>query len=71
MALVFVSHDLAVVRHVTDEVLVMRRGKVVERGATARVLASPDDPYTRLLLASVPTEGWDPTDTARTPLPPP
>ncbi|WJV46923.1 ABC transporter ATP-binding protein [Streptomyces flavofungini] len=65
VALVFVSHDLAVVRHVTEEVLVMRGGTVVERGPTPRVLSSPEDPYTRLLLASVPTEGWDPTAAAR------
>ncbi|MFF8616474.1 ABC transporter ATP-binding protein [Streptomyces sp. NPDC015350] len=62
VALVFVSHDLAVVHHITDEVLVMRRGTVVEQGPTAEVLAGPQDPYTRLLLASVPRAGWDPTD---------
>ncbi|MFE6667427.1 ABC transporter ATP-binding protein [Streptomyces sp. NPDC057697] len=62
VALVFVSHDLAVVHHITDEVLVMRRGTVVEQGRTAEVLAGPQDPYTRLLLASVPRAGWDPAD---------
>ncbi|MFG3529995.1 ABC transporter ATP-binding protein [Streptomyces sp. NPDC047917] len=62
VALVFVSHDLAVVHHITDEVLVMRRGTVVEQGPTAEVLAAPQDPYTRLLLASVPRAGWDPAD---------
>ncbi|MFD4943416.1 ABC transporter ATP-binding protein [Streptomyces sp. NPDC058239] len=62
VALVFVSHDLAVVHHITDEVLVMRRGTVVEQGPTAGVLAGPQDPYTRLLLASVPRAGWDPAD---------
>jgi peptide/nickel transport system ATP-binding protein len=62
VALVFVSHDLAVVQHVTDEVLVMRRGKVVEQGPTNEVLATPKDPYTKLLLASVPGEGWNPAD---------
>ncbi|MBA4864542.1 ABC transporter ATP-binding protein [Streptomyces sp. PSKA54] len=62
VALVFVSHDLAVVQHITDEVLVMRRGRVVERGPTRRVLTDPADPYTRLLLASVPGDGWDPDD---------
>ncbi|OKH93967.1 ABC transporter ATP-binding protein [Streptomyces uncialis] len=60
VALVFVSHDLAVVHHITDEVVVMRHGTVVEQGPTADVLAGPRHPYTRLLLASVPRAGWDP-----------
>ncbi|GHB46153.1 hypothetical protein GCM10010377_41280 [Streptomyces viridiviolaceus] len=60
VALVFVSHDLAVVQHVTDDVLVMHRGSVVEQGPTQRVLAEPAHDYTRLLLAAVPREGWDP-----------
>ncbi len=59
MAYVFVSHDLAVVRYVTDDVIVMRSGRVVERGATESVLESPQHPYTRLLLDSVPRRGWD------------
>ncbi|QLH25652.1 ABC transporter ATP-binding protein [Streptomyces sp. Rer75] len=65
VALVFVSHDLAVVGHVTDDTLVMRRGRAVETGPTARVLDAPADPYTRLLLSSVPREGWDPAETVR------
>lgn len=56
----FITHDLGVVRCVTDEVIVMRRGAVVESGATAEVLAQPQHPYTRLLLESVPRPGWDP-----------
>ncbi|WP_432082817.1 ABC transporter ATP-binding protein [Streptomyces sp. WAC 04229] len=56
----FITHDLGVVRCVTDEVLVMRRGRVVEAGPTAEVLAAPQHPYTRLLLESVPRSGWDP-----------
>ncbi|MBW8481226.1 ABC transporter ATP-binding protein [Actinomadura parmotrematis] len=59
IAYLFVGHDLAVVRHITDEVLVMRRGRVVERGGTERVLREPRHPYTRLLLDSVPVPGWD------------
>ncbi|MEV8061080.1 ATP-binding cassette domain-containing protein [Streptomyces antimycoticus] len=65
VALVFVSHDLAVVRHITDDTLVMRRGRAVETGPTARVLDTPADPYTRLLLSSVPHDGWDPAETVR------
>ncbi|MGW2050625.1 ABC transporter ATP-binding protein [Streptomyces sp. NPDC001858] len=62
VALVFVSHDLSVVQHITDETVVMRRGTVVEQGPTARVLSAPEHAYTRLLLDSVPHEGWDPAE---------
>ncbi|MFI2345548.1 ABC transporter ATP-binding protein [Streptomyces sp. NPDC019443] len=65
VALVFVSHDLAVVQHITDETVVMQRGSVVEQGPTERVLGMPQHPYTRLLLASAPHEGWDPADAIR------
>ncbi|WP_435971557.1 ABC transporter ATP-binding protein [Streptomyces sp. Qhu_M48] len=53
----FVTHDLAVVRHIADEVLVLRSGQVVETGPASRVLAAPEHPYTRLLLDSVPRRG--------------
>ncbi|MFF0968400.1 ABC transporter ATP-binding protein [Streptomyces sp. NPDC003703] len=56
----FITHDLGVVRCVTDEIVVMRHGAVVEAGPTAEVLAAPRHPYTRLLLDSVPRPGWDP-----------
>lgn len=48
-ALVMVSHDLAVIRHLTDEIVVMRYGQVVERGATQEVLNNPQHPYTQSL----------------------
>nr|WP_239157690.1 ATP-binding cassette domain-containing protein [Streptomyces sp. SID13726] len=60
VALVFVSHDLAVVQHITEETVVMCRGEVVEQGPTERVLSAPEHAYTRRLLASVPREGWVP-----------
>ncbi|WP_326631585.1 ATP-binding cassette domain-containing protein [Nonomuraea fuscirosea] len=65
VALLFVSHDLAVVRHLCEETLVLHRGVVVERGPVERVLAEPEHPYTRLLLDSVPRPGWDPAAVVR------
>ena len=60
VGLIFVSHDLAVVSEVTDEVLVMYRGKAVESGVTAEVLTNPTHPYTEMLLSSAPGPGWRP-----------
>ncbi|MFT4081653.1 MAG: ATP-binding cassette domain-containing protein [Nocardioides sp.] len=57
----FVSHDLGVVRQVTDTCLVLCQGRVVEYGATSQVLDDPQDPYTQALLAAVPQPGWKPS----------
>jgi peptide/nickel transport system ATP-binding protein len=65
VALVFVSHDLAVVQQLTDDVLVLYRGRAVEQGRTMSVLARPHHPYTRLLVESAPRPGWDPADVVR------
>jgi oligopeptide transport system ATP-binding protein len=61
IAYVFISHDLAVVRQVTDEALVMQYGRAVERGPTQQILDHPEHPYTQLLRSSVPVRGWKPT----------
>jgi ABC-type glutathione transport system ATPase component len=63
---IFISHDLGVIRQITSEAIVMRRGQVVERGPTAQILDAPQHPYTRLLRGSVPGPGWEPRNAERT-----
>ena len=57
---ILISHDLAVVRQLTEETIVLRRGEVVERGSTPTVLDDPQHEYTKLLRNSVPGPGWKP-----------
>jgi ABC-type oligopeptide transport system ATPase subunit len=50
----FISHDLAVVRHLASRVVVLNKGQIVETGTTAEIYSNPQQPYTQRLLASVP-----------------
>jgi ABC-type oligopeptide transport system ATPase subunit len=54
LSYIFIAHDLSVVRHICDQVCVMKEGKIVERGATSQIFKNPSNPYTKKLLNSVP-----------------
>jgi microcin C transport system ATP-binding protein len=54
MAMLFITHDLGIVRHFADRVAVMRQGRIVETGTVEAVFSAPEHPYTRMLLAAEP-----------------
>jgi peptide/nickel transport system ATP-binding protein len=54
LAYIFISHDLAVIRFMADEVLVMKDGEVVEQASVERILDHPEQEYTRRLLDAIP-----------------
>ncbi|MGB3389016.1 MAG: ABC transporter ATP-binding protein [Pseudaminobacter sp.] len=65
MAIVFITHDLGIVRRFADRVYVMRYGEIVEEGSTEALFSKPREPYTRMLLAAEPTgRKAPPPDTA-------
>ena len=55
IAYLFISHDLALVEVIADRVAVMSSGRIVEQGDAATIYSSPQDPYTRELLAAIPS----------------
>lgn len=67
LAMLFISHDLTVVEHISQRVLVLYHGRVMETGGAKQVHTAPGHPYTRLLLDAVPTP--DPKRRSRRPLP--
>ena len=60
MGMLFITHDLAIVRKIADRVCVMQGGEIVEAGPTAEIFANPKHPYTQKLLAAEPTGRPDP-----------
>ncbi len=60
MGLLFITHDLGIVRRIADRVCVMQAGEIVEQGAAARVFSDPQHPYTKKLLAAEPRGRPDP-----------
>lgn len=60
LAYLFISHDLSVVKHVADDVIVMYLGRAVEKGSKAAIFAAPKHPYTKALLSATPNA--DPTN---------
>ena len=64
MAMLFITHDLGIVRRIADHVAVMQRGQIVEAGPVADIFARPQHPYTRMLLAAEPKGAPPPIDPA-------
>jgi microcin C transport system ATP-binding protein len=64
MALLLITHDLGIVRHMADKVVVLQRGKVVEHGDAKEVFANPQHAYTRMLLTAEPKGAPPPSDTS-------
>ncbi|MEP4769541.1 MAG: ABC transporter ATP-binding protein [Roseibium sp.] len=67
MAVIFITHDLGIVRQIADRVYVMKEGEVVENGETARIFSHPEHPYTKMLLDAEPT-GHKPPVPSNTPI---
>ena len=65
MSMLFITHDLGIVRKIADRVCVMTKGKIVETGPTAEIFANPQHAYTRHLLASEPKGNPPPSDTSK------
>ena len=63
LSYIFISHDLAVVKYISDEIMVMNEGRIVEMADSDEIYRNPQQPYTRKLLSSIP-KGWQPARAA-------
>ena len=64
MAMLFITHELGIVRRIADDVAVMQRGRIVEAGPVGEIFTNPQHPYTRMLLAAEPKGAAPPIDTS-------
>ena len=55
LAMVFISHDIQTVRYISDDIIVMNGGKIVEQGEAKQVFQNPQDPYSKMLLGAAPS----------------
>ena len=60
MALAFISHDLSVIRHLCDRIVIMQGGRIVEEGGTAETFANPRTDFTKTLISAIPLPDPDP-----------
>ncbi|RWR14439.1 ABC transporter ATP-binding protein [Paenirhodobacter populi] len=67
LSMLFITHDLRVAAQVSDHVIVMSKGEIVERGPIAQVFNDPQHAYTRQLLAAMPGQGWEVPDISALP----
>ncbi len=66
LACVFITHDLGVVEHISDEIAVLYRGRVVEHGTNEQILRNPHNEYTKALLSAIPHHPAPPSTASRT-----
>jgi len=67
LGILFITHDLSLGNYISEQTVILRHGRIVEKGATEKVFGNPLHPYTKMLLASVPQlhRRWEQTDDRR------